>query len=165
MSDIAVERQVVVRLSNRLMVYAGMIGIFTRIGGLQRPGMYGIAQKEAGWDLDVGGAIAEAAVAQWRNVWWPNPWSGKESADVDRDVEVRSTRHSNGCLILRDRDHDERPYILAVLREPEVVLAGWMTGAKGKDQKFWRDLDNGRPGGWFVPQDKLWPMSDFPRAR
>ena len=156
-------RRITIRLTPLEIFYAGTVGLMNRTKGIGKPGMYGIDQKNAGWDLDISGALCEAAAAKWLGVFWPNRWEGKQSCDVGENVEIRSTRLQNGCLILTDRDHDDRPYILAIPVEPDVTLAGWMFGYEAKVPEFWTQKDNGRPPAYFVPQSRLHSMYAFSR--
>lgn len=71
-------------------------------------------------------------------------------------VEVRSTHHAGGCLIVHETDRD-LPFVLAIVRGATVTLAGWLPGNEGKSRDFWADKGNGRPA-FFVPQTFLRDM-------
>lgn len=102
------------------------------------------------------GCMAEAAVA--RHLGIPYDGSVNRFHDVP-DVgpfEVRATDRRNGCLILRDNDHPDRPYVLAVGtgRDPIIELRGWLYGWEGRRGEWLRDPHGRRPC-WMVPQSAL----------
>ena len=105
------------------------------------------------------GCLAEAAVAQRLGI----PYDGSVNRFHDRpDVgafEVRATDRRHGCLILRDNDHPDRPYVLAVGDgvRPVIELRGWLWGWEGRRSEWLRDPHNRRPC-WMVPQSALRPI-------
>lgn len=118
--------------------------------------------------IDIQGAEAELAVAKALNL----PWDGSfleldkwfDWRDVGHDVsglEVRSTHHKNGSLILHPKDKDESPFILVLTHEkPIFILIGWSFGKNGKDPQYWRDVGYGRPC-YYLPQNKLFDMNNL----
>lgn len=112
------------------------------------------ASVELGLDGHIQGAAAEAAVAKYLNRWWSGALNNLGAADVGQHLQVRSTQHEKGCLILHRPDPDDHYFILAVGRAPTFRLAGWIRAAAGKDESFWRDPKGGRPA-FFVPQSAL----------
>ena len=66
-------------------------------------------------------------------------------ADVGEDIEVRSTPHLNGSLILRDNDDPARRYVL-VICDPMLGFAvrGWCYGYEARTDE-WAKTDEGRP--------------------
>jgi len=110
------------------------------------------------WDPDLIGALGEAAVASVLDVYW------RPGSLGDRDVaryEVRSTTHERGGLILHESDEDGVAYICAIVRGPEVTLAGWLVGGQGKVTRYWRS-DLPRPC-YLVPQEELFDIDDLVR--
>jgi len=116
--------------------------------------------------IDIQGAEAELAVAKGLKL----PWDGAflnldkwfdwrtEGHDVS-GLEVRSTHHKNGSLILHPKDKDEAPFILVITDEkPTYKLVGWNFGRAGKVQSNWRDVGYGRPC-YYLKQNELKPMS------
>lgn len=118
--------------------------------------------------IDIQGAEAELAVAKAFKL----PWDGMFLAlerwfdwrDAGHDVsglEVRSTRHERGRLILHPTDKDDSPYILVLAHlRPIYVLAGWNFGREGKNPEFWEDVGYGRPC-YYLPQSELRPMDEL----
>lgn len=105
---------------------------------------------------EVLGCLAEAAVAAHLGI----PYDGSVNRFHDRpDVgpfEVRATTLDTGCLILRDNDPPDRPYVLAV-GDPysdTVELRGWLYGHQARQDRWLRDPHGRRPC-WMVPQSAL----------
>lgn len=118
--------------------------------------------------IDVQGAQAELAVSRALNL----PWDGKfkelekwfdwrENGHDVSGLEVRSTHHVKGSLILHPQDKDQSPYVLVLTyKSPEFILAGWNFGFVGKERKYWRDVGYGRPC-YYLPQKMLRPMDEL----
>ena len=115
--------------------------------------------------IDIQGAHAELAVARGLGLKWDGrffdleewfDWRN-EGHDVS-GLEVRSTHHPHGSLILHPKDKDEAPFVLVLTYEkPTYVLAGWSFGSAGKKDKYWRDVGYGRPC-YYLPQRQLLNM-------
>ncbi|NDB68646.1 MAG: hypothetical protein EB015_11710 [Methylocystaceae bacterium] len=123
---------------------------------------YGADVSKGLFDSNLGGAIAEYAVAKYLGCYWSQQPENMRLPDVGGIVEVRSTPHADGLLRLHDRDKDEAPYVLALTYDlPKVHLVGWIVGKDGKSQQYWGDKwSNGRPAFW-VPQTGLLPMDEL----
>lgn len=118
--------------------------------------------------IDIQGAEAELAVAKALKL----PWDGsflklekwfewKQSGTDVSGLEVRSTKHQNGCLIIHKNDKDNVPYILVITKEkPLFKLVGWNFGKSAKFDKYWRDVGYGRPC-FFLPQSELYDINDL----
>jgi hypothetical protein len=124
-------------------------------------------RSQAGRSLDqrlrheVLGCYAEAAVAQHLGIPYDgsvNRFHGKPDVGP---FEVRATDRRDGCLIIRDNDHPNRPYVLAVgdpLAVPAVIeLRGWLWGHEARRSEWLRDPHDRRPC-WMVPQQHLHPI-------
>lgn len=110
-------------------------------------------------DEEVVGACGEIAVGKASGRWFvPSVNTFHRTPDCLGDVEVRSTAVPHGCLIVRDNDSDNRRYVLAIVNAPNVTLVGWITGGEAKQPEFLRDPHGHRPS-WFVPQDRLHPIT------
>jgi hypothetical protein len=100
---------------------------------------------------DVRGACAELAVARWLGVRWdPQVNTFGRTADVAGSIEVRSTEHHDGHLILRHRDrvHADRWYVLVTGTPPVLFIRSFIRGRHGI-QEQWRIRPEQR---WHVPQ-------------
>lgn len=130
---------------------AGMRRIYNLRNGRQP--IYG--EPHDPWAADVEGALAEMAVAKHMDRYW-SPASSQAPHTIPGDVgplQVRSTTRPNGCLILHPNDPDEAVFWLVTGSAPTYTLAGWIRGADGKLEQYWRE-DTGRPA-FFVPQTAL----------
>lgn len=124
--------------------------------------VYGATGAKGLFDSNLGGAIAEYAVAKYLDCNWSQQPENMRIHDVGGIVEVRSTPHADGSLRMHEADKDEAPYVLALTYDlPKVYLVGWMTGKVGKDKRFWADKwNNNRPAFW-VPQSELNDMAEL----
>jgi hypothetical protein len=114
------------------------------------------------WFYDeVIGVCGEIAVAKLGKFYFVPGLNEFDSVpDVFRDVEVRSTDRDDGCLVIRDNDVLERRFILAIVNDSDVVLAGWIYGTEGAKSEYLGNPNNNTPA-WFVPINKLRPMETF----
>jgi hypothetical protein len=122
--------------------------------------------------IDVQGAHAELAVAKGLGLKWDGQFFNldewfdwrTDGHDVS-GLEVRSTHHPDGCLILHPKDKDDSPFILVLTHKaPDYLLSGWAFGHEGKKEKYWRDVGYGRPC-YFLQQSKLRGMDTLPRRK
>jgi hypothetical protein len=81
------------------------------------------------------------------------------TSDVVNGIEVRSTQHQNGSLIIRDNDDPSRKYVLVVV-QPMIGfdIKGWVYGYEAKTDE-WFKSDDGRPAWWY--RGKLRQISDL----
>lgn len=84
-----------------------------------------------------------------------------ECADIGDDIQVRSTSHLHGGLIIRPHEkHRDQRHVLAIVHREYVAIAGWKSGSTvmnlGREHSWW-NVD----GYWKVPQRDLDPMSTF----
>lgn len=123
---------------------------------------FGAVGAKGLFDFNIGGALAEYAVAKYLDCNWSQQPENMRIPDVGGTVEVRSTPHENGFLRLHDADKDGLPYVLALTNDlPKVTLVGWITGELGKNKRFWNDKwNNNRPAYW-VPVGELHEMPDL----
>jgi hypothetical protein len=145
--------QIVVELDEYELAHAAMAGCQRRIASIKkaRPQVYGAGERKNYWQIDVVGMIAEYAVAKAFDRHW-QPATNQRLADLPGDVahyQVRSTEHRDGHLFLHPGDKDA-PYILAIVADRHVLLAGWID--------LWEGLEVGEnksPETWWVRQNQL----------
>jgi hypothetical protein len=94
-------------------------------------------------------------------------WSGsttfatRHEGDLPGGVEVRTTTHAAGRLILHPTDPDDRRYILVVATLPIFDVVGWCYGRDAKRPEHWADpTGNNRPA-FFTPRAALRPMAEW----
>ncbi len=114
------------------------------------------------WSVHIEGAAGELAAAKALNLYWPASvdFRERQAGDLPGGIEVRTTSHATGCLLLHPEDKDDRRYILVTGRAPSFEVRGWCLGSEGKHQQFWKDPAGNRPA-FFIEQKYLRPMKDW----
>jgi len=108
--------------------------------------------------MDMEGAAAEMAYCKYRRIYFSGVVNNFKEADVGSLVQIRSTIHENGCLIVRNDDDEYHYYVLVVGEIPRFGMAGWIKGVDAKRRRFVRSPNN-RPPAYFVPQKELTPFN------
>lgn len=111
--------------------------------------------------LHVAGSLAELAVARHLDLPWSeyveDPFSLE--ADVGESLQIRSTSHRSGRLIVHQGDPDEAVFILVIaLAEDQYGIAGGIRGRRAKDPAWWTDPTGKNRPAFFVPQTALRPL-------
>ena len=126
-----------------------------------------IARKDRGtflygdyWGADIEGACGEMVIAKLFGIYWSGDFGNIKADDVGR-LQVRTTGHSDGHLLLHEWDKDDRPYILVTGSAPTFKVVGWIMAADGKRQEWWKN-PSGKKASFWVPQAALRPMSELP---
>jgi hypothetical protein len=115
------------------------------------------------WIDHIEGACAELAVAKVSDHYW-RPVVDEPLHTLQQDVgqsgrvQVRSTPRANGALILHLNDDPEARFLLVVGARGTYQIVGWIRGADGMANTFWRDPGTGRPA-FFIPQPVLLPLN------
>lgn len=128
-----------------------------------RPAAYGAPDNRGNWDaaleLDEQGAQAELAFLKMTGMAhseWQAVVDTIDLRSIPGDVgaiQVRSTKHRSGCLILHPSDPDRACFVLLLNESPTFRFAGWLWGAEGKQSWWWRE--DVRHPAYFVPQGRL----------
>jgi hypothetical protein len=79
-------------------------------------------------------------------------------ADVGDDLDVRSTPRHDGRLILREKDHPYRWFVLVTGEPPNMVLQGYVFGSNGMVPEYLADPHHWGRACWMVPQAALLPV-------
>lgn len=112
---------------------------------------------------DLGGVLAEMAVAQWMMFPLTPSLNNFNHADPDipPDIEVRHTFHPQGCLLVRSKDNFERRYILVTGTGPRLYLIGWDYGyGVVGDNAPWKTNSDGSKV-WKKAPSQLQPLSSL----
>ena len=146
-------KQVVVTLDEYELAHAAMAGCQRRIASIAkgRPQFYKADDRQNFWQIDIIGMIAEYAVAKAIDKHW-QPATNKRLADLPGDVgihQVRSTEHREGHLFVHPKDKPA-DYILCVVKENKVLLAGWIPLHEGMQVGELKSPDT-----YWVRQDQL----------
>lgn len=119
-------------------------------------------------EIVTAGLGAELFVARWAGLEWNR--GNARKPDVGADVEVRTTRRSDGMLALYTRDHGNRRYVFTIGSYPSYRIVGWIRGRDALAERYWHPkgavvmgvtLDVDR---FLVPAKDLQPMYEFERA-
>lgn len=156
----------VVELSPICMLISGIVGVSRHVKLVNKAeGYNGIDNRKRGWQDNCDGATGEQAFAKWLDVFWDGTvGTFRDVPDVGQ-YEVRTNAWDRGDLILREKDKaDSTIYVLVLSHDcPEFTIKGWITGAAGRQDQWWRVGDPKRPPAWFVPQSALHSMETLPR--
>lgn len=119
--------------------------------------------------IDKQGALAEMAVAKALG----RAWDGKffEISDwlkwreVGNDVsglEIRSTKHKNGRLIVHPKDKQFAKFVLVIAHdESKYELKGWAYGLECQRPEYFADVGYGRPC-YYAPREILRDIKTLP---
>jgi hypothetical protein len=127
-----------------------------RVGGMNNATTYQSDFVEV-MSRDVGGILAELVVGRkFDRSFLPTVNTFHKQADVGEDIEVRSTPHLNGSLILRDNDDPARRYVL-VICDPMLGFAvkGWCYGIEAMTPE-WHMTSEGRPHWRYKGRLRPW---------
>lgn len=149
-----------IELNRHEILAAAIGGCQRRVKAMEidRPQFYGADERSNYWQIDIQGAIAEFAVAKAFDKYW-EPATDKPLKSLPGDVgfyQIRSTTHKNGNLIVYEADSDDVPFILAIVAEPYVKLAGYLYGEEAK-----KIGEKHRYGDSWVSQDKLRSVTEL----
>jgi hypothetical protein len=105
--------------------------------------------------MDENGTAGEAACCKALGI----PWSKsvntfKNEPDAGNNIEIRTTHHLRGCLIVRPDDKPYRYFCHVTGRNTNFRLWGWIPGHEARLDKYVQ-APNGRPPAWFVPIEAL----------
>lgn len=106
------------------------------------------------------GAQSEYAVAKFFGVHWSHSIGEISNCDLGKDVQIRSTEHPRGRLMIRDRDTDWHRFIFVLKKEDEFDIRGWIEAREGKKKEYY-ESPTGKWCDYFIPHDKLRPMNLF----
>lgn len=145
---------IIITLTSVEVTQAAMIGIMRHVQDLKQGlhARHGLLPGNA-WQIHIEGACGEMAVAKHYGKYWNGNIGNLKAHDVGH-LEVRTTRHENGRLILHKTDPDDAVFVLLTGECPSYTLRGWIRGADGKKTEFWDEPRAGR-AAYFVPASKL----------
>lgn len=147
----------IIELTIHEILVASQVGILRQCEDIKAAKKSFIGEKQdTAWQRHIEGALSECAMAKFLNVYWSkSPWYNPDVGDV----EVRTTAHEHGRLIIRDRDKDDTKYYLLTGINGKYHIRGYMYARDAKKEKYLDQPVAGRPPSYFVPQSDL-RMSD-----
>lgn len=124
------------------------------------PHKHGLA-VEGGYIFHLNGCLREMAFAKIVNRYWTGAGLHWEEDDDVGGVQVRSTAHANGHLIIRPDDEEVWDQIWALVigmdGGREYTYVGSILDQFTRIPEFWGAKDPSRPPCWWIPQDALTP--------
>lgn len=110
-------------------------------------------------DLHKRGCRGEMAFAKGMNRYWTGSGCTYHLDDDVGSVQIRTTSHVHGCLLVRPGEGAlDDPWVLVVGEGSDYCIVGWMWGRDARRDKWLRD-PAGRPPAYFVPQEALRPVT------
>ena len=142
-----------VTLTDQEVLMAAQIGVMRRLDSTHKgyDRLKHSAKSTLAYDID--GACAEMAVAKAMGCYWSGHIGSFKDPDV-ASIQVRSTNHADGHLIIRDNDQDKFAYILVITDCPHYKIVGGISGKKAKEKEK-RDADNYGNSSWWISQEEL----------
>lgn len=113
------------------------------------------------------GALGELAVGKALGLYVPlhvNQFSGMEADIPYGNLEVRYRKNRDHDLIVRERDRDDRNYVLCCGEPPEIEVVGYMPGSHAKREEYLND-HGGHGAAYFVPRGDLWTFTNLLNSR
>lgn len=112
------------------------------------------------WTLNIDGALGELAAAKALGIFWPASVNTYHTTgDLGPGLEVRTAGKPDYGLVIRDAD-PEGKYILVTGEMPVYLVHGWAFRSDVKPEHR-RELGNGRPAPFIIPQVELRDLSDL----
>lgn len=149
-----------ITLTPHNLFFAGLVGVSRHVKDLGRKTNHGADKIKDGFQNDCVGACGEMVVAKWLDAFWDGAMGNFRAKDAG-GLQVRTSTLAIASLILHPEDQSHDIFILVLAHQsPTFRLAGWLHGLDGKNRKYWRDGQKGRPA-FFVPQADLKPMAEL----
>ena len=154
------ESQCVVRLTGDEYLIALHAGCVRRANAYEKGRTHRYkADPRFNEQMDMSGAVGEACVAKFLNVFWMGGDLGSRDVGLAAGgCEVRTKGDRNHRLILHPADHDDVPYVSVCVKDGAALICGWLFGKEGKQEKYWSEPVPGRPA-YFVPNSDLRPAA------
>lgn len=153
-----------VKLSTSELFSAASVGVLRRLQSISKGYNKNVHAEKSDWATDIDGAAAEMAVSRALGRYWSCHADNLHGDDVLGGIQVRSTTHPNGRLIVRKRDeaHADDTFVLVITSPPVFRIVGAMRGRDAMTRDFYKPADERGGECWWVPQDRLRP---FPEAK
>lgn len=148
----------IVNIDTYELLDAAIAGVRRHIHQVFRPNAHGLPEIDD-WNVDLTGAVGELVVAKYFNRYWRpvvrDPWNDIR-CDIGTSLQIKTTEHDNGHLIVHKHHPDDCVYILVVGRNLTWRIAGWLMGWEAKQDTWWNT--NHRVPAFWVPQKELRPI-------
>lgn len=151
-------------LTKEELDYAREIGQKRQEFSKDKPDAHGF--KGDGELIHIQGAEAELAVSKGLGLAWNAYCEDFKSlqSDVGKNIQVRSTDHPSGNLLVHPNDKEDAIFVLVRnYKRPEFEICGWLEGQDCKLSKYWRNSGGPfkkRPC-YFIRWELLKPIEDL----
>lgn len=115
-----------------------------------------MSSRIADWFI---GELGEIAVSRFTGLAKMSTLEVTNTADIGKTIEVRTTEHANGHLILYKNSNDNYNFVFVTINGLQANLVGWINPKDGKKPEYFRSAD---PDCYFVPQSALNPIETLP---
>lgn len=151
----------IVTLTPSEMMSAGQVGLQRHIANIaaNRTDRHGATPGD--FSPHILGSMGEMAVAKALGVFWSgsSTFATRNAGDLPGGVEVRTTAHANGRLLVHPSDPDDRRFVLVVAAPPTFTVCGWLFGRDAKIPANWQDPTGKGRHAYFVERSALLLMS------
>lgn len=81
--------------------------------------------------------------------------------DVGDDIDVKSTVHTTGSLVIGKKQDPDWNYVLVINQGWDTCrIAGYLPGSVAMTDKYWDEF-RGRTPSYWIPQEDLLPIEDL----
>jgi hypothetical protein len=105
------------------------------------------------------GELGEIAVSKFTGLTQSSTLQITKAADIGASIEVRTTEHANGHLVLYDSSNNDYIFVFVTISGLKATLRGWINPEHGKKAEYFVEGD---PDCYFVPQSALNPIETLP---
>lgn len=135
---------------------AACVGILRYLESRRRDLKHAAFDPEHPVENDVEGACGESAFCKHFDIHWPASINTGSAPDVPPNLDIKTTFHSNGHLILYSDAVPDRKYVLVRGCQGKYEIVGWAYGVDGMLPEYWRE-DCKQPAYW-IPASALQPL-------
>lgn len=144
-----------ITLTKAELYMGAVIGSLRRIASLQNGNNPNRHAQKSDWATDIDGAHAEQALSKYLGIYWFPGINTFKAPDLINGLQVRSTNHANGHLIIRPNDDDYQTFVLVVCQTPIYRLMGSLMAIEAKTAEYFHKGEVGEADCWWVPQGAL----------
>lgn len=117
------------------------------------------SQEEAR-KIHIDGACGELAFAKAMNLYYSGSINTYKSGGDVGDIQVRTRSKHSFDLIIRNNDSDSNIFVLVTGKDSNYIIHGWILAKDAKQKEYVQNY-GGRPPAYFIPKNKLNPLSSL----
>lgn len=120
-----------------------------------------LPSEAAKLNVDIDSRASELALHLFLKVPLNRLTGGFHEADLGKKIQVRHTRHENGCLILREHDDPNYQYVLVTGTPPKLFICGFAHGNRIKRFGKYTPATEEDGACWMLKQSLLFDISEL----